>query len=126
MRCLLAAFAAVFLAGCSSSCVDCRTHPVAETIFVTEPASGVSALATVGGRNVRVLLIRAPSIVRLREVFVPEGESVKAVRWRDDGRTLIVETDRERFALDTRSWQLAQIEQHAHDIAASRHARRRS
>jgi hypothetical protein len=54
--------------------------PVAETLFVTEAASGVSALATVGGRNVRVLLVRPPSIVLLREVFVPRGESVRSVR----------------------------------------------
>ena len=125
MRRLLAAVAASFLAGCSASCVDCRAQPVAETLFVTQADTGVSAVATVGARNVRVLLLRPPSIVLLREVFVPEGESVKSVRWSDDGRALIVETDAARFAVDTRHWQLAQIEQHAGEIAAQRHARRR-
>jgi hypothetical protein len=119
MRRLLAVVAvAAILAGCSASCVDCRAHPVAETIFVTDAASGVSAVATVGARSVKVLLIRPPSIVLLREVFVPEGESVKAVRWSGDGRALIVETDTTRFAVD--------LEQHARDVAASAHARRRS
>ena len=125
MRRLLAVVAALFVAGCSASCMDCRAHPVAETLFVTEPASGVSALATVGGRNVRVLLVRPPSIVLLREVFVPQGEFVKSVRWSENGRTLIVETDASRFALNTRDWHLGQIEQHAGAIAASAHARRR-
>jgi len=122
---LVAVVAALFLAGCSASCVECRAHPVAETLFVTEPASGVSALATVGGRNVRVLLVRPPSIVLLREVFVPRGESVRSVRWSENGRELIVETDASRFALDTRDWRLAHIEQHAREIAVSPHARRR-
>jgi hypothetical protein len=122
---LAAVVAALFLAGCSASCMDCRAHPVAETLFVTEPASGVSALATVGGRNVRVLLVRPPSIVRLREVFVPQGESVKSVRWSEDGRALIVETDVSRFALNTRDWHLAPLEQHARAIAASPRARPR-
>ena len=126
MRRLLVVVAAAFLMGCSASCMDCRSHPVAHTIFVTEPSTGISALATIGGRNVRVLLIRAPSIVLLREVFVPEGETVRAVRWSDDGRALIVETDTARYALDTKSGQRGHLEQHPRDVAASNYARRRS
>jgi hypothetical protein len=38
---------------------------------------------------------------------------------------LIVETDATRFAISTRTWQVAHLEQHARDIAASVHARRR-
>ena len=125
MRRLLAVVAAAFLAGCSASCMDCRAHPVAETIFVTQAATGVSAVATVGGRNVRVLLVRPPSIVLLREVFVPEGETVKSVHWGEGGRALIIETEAMRFALDVGNWKLAQIEQHARGIAVSLDARRR-
>jgi hypothetical protein len=94
-------------------------------IVVQDAQSGVMALSAVGARSVRVLYVRPPSIVLLREVFVPQGEHVTGVRF--DGRpdALIVDTDSARFALDTRTGRLAEIRQQARDIAAEAHARRR-
>jgi hypothetical protein len=71
----VAAVAAV-LAGCSASCVDCRAQPVAETILRHGCRQRrVPRLRSVGARSVKVLLIRPPSIVLLREVFVPRAKA---------------------------------------------------
>jgi hypothetical protein len=68
-------------------------------------------VSTVGARNVRVLLVRGPSIVRLCEVFVPDGETVSGVHWQQvDGR-LIIETQATRFALDPSTGRFARVAQ---------------
>ena len=64
------------------------------------------AVATAGARNVRVLHVDGGSIVRLREVFVPDGEAIAAIAWSDDGRELIVATRGPVYALDTRTWRI--------------------
>jgi hypothetical protein len=97
-----------------------------QPIVASDAASGVMALSAVGARNVRVLYVRPPSIVLLREVFVPAGEHVIGVHFADTHDALIVDTDAERLALDTHTWRLAQIHQEARDVAAGvPHARRR-
>jgi hypothetical protein len=116
----IAAVAALFCAACAA---PPATAP--RSIMATDARSGVMAVSAVGARNVRVLYVRPPSIVLLREVFVPEGEHVTAVRFAGSADALIVDTDAERFALDTHTWRLAQIRQEARGVAAGAHARRR-
>ena len=57
-------------------------------------------------RNVRVLRVSGGSVVRLREVFVPEGEAIAGIAWSDDGREVIVTTRGPGLAVDTRTWRV--------------------
>lgn len=100
-------------------------HAVAQrAIVVSDATSGVTAVSAVGARSVRVLYVRPPSIVLLREVFVPAGERVTGVRFAGTPDALIVDTDAARFALDTHTWRLAQIPRQARGVAAADRARR--
>lgn len=111
MRCV-PLLLALLLAGCSTP--DGPPARDAAPILVTDARTGLVAVSSVGARNVRVLLVRAPSIVRLREVFVPHGEGVASVHWADG--TLIVETGATRFALDPATGRLARL---ADDLPAA-------
>lgn len=108
-------------------CVACAAppRPAPDALVASDADSGVMAISAVGARNVKVLYVRPPSIVLLREVFVPEGEHVTGVHFSGAAGALIVDTDLERFALDTHTWRLAQLRQEARDIASSGRARRR-
>lgn len=109
----------------------CAPHPAPPAalaapvvpVIASDTASGMSAVYTPGTRNVRVLIVRPPSIVLLREVFVPAGEAITAVRWSDSG--LIVDTADERFALDTRTWKLASRAAFSQHLTAGARGRRR-
>jgi hypothetical protein len=106
-------------------CAACAAPQVVapQAIVASDAASGVMAVSAVGARNVRVLYMRPPSIVLLREVFVPEHEQVTGVHFAGSSDALIVDTDAERFALDTHTWRLAQVRQQAR-VAESVRARR--
>jgi hypothetical protein len=108
-------------------CAACAAppQPAPDALVATDAQRGVMAVSALGARNVRVLYVRPPSIVLLREVFVPQGEHVTGVHFSGGAGALIVETDLERFALDTRTWRLAQIRQEARDVASTGRARRR-
>jgi hypothetical protein len=64
------------------------------------------AVASTDARNLRVLYVSGGSIVRLREVFVPEGEAIAGIAWSDNGRDVIVTTRGGAFAVDTRTGRL--------------------
>ena len=117
MRCTFVVLLAVLVAGCSGP-ERPSPPPLAVPILVSDAPSGLVAVSAVGARNVRVLLVRGPSIVRLREVFVPEGETVTAVRWTDGAAALIVETGDMRFALDPATGRLARLAPDARGLAA--------
>jgi len=109
-RALALVLVCAFVAGCTDA-PPSPAVPPGTSILVADASSGLVAVASPGARNVRVLLVRGPSIVRLREVFVPEGETVSAVHWqRPDGR-LIIETDAMRFALDPSTGHMARLAQ---------------
>ena len=120
MRSCVAAFVAILLLDA------CARLPAAgarvEPIMVARP-DGLTAVSAVGARSVKLLLVRPPSIVLLREVFVPEGETVVRVGWSRTAAALIVETDVARFALDPRTGRLAQPGPFAAPVVASRGAR---
>jgi hypothetical protein len=93
----LAAF--VFNAGCSNP------NPT-DTFVATSPDGARVAVASVGMRNIRVLRVSGGSVVRLREVFVPEGEVIAGIEWSPDGRDVIVTTRGSGLAVDTRTWRI--------------------
>lgn len=105
----------VLLASCLAACAPAPDAGLAVPVLACDRATDLCAVYTPGQRGVKVLLVRSPSIVLLREAFVPAGEAITEVRWSPGG--LIVETAGERFALDTRTWTLAAV-------AALPHARR--
>ena len=104
----VAVLATLLVAGCTDVPTDAAATPGA-SLLVSDPSTGLVAVSSVGARNVRVLLVRPPSIVRLREVFVPDGETVSAVHWQAGDRRLIIETDAMRFALDPSTGRLARL-----------------
>jgi hypothetical protein len=108
-------------------CVACAAPPAAapQAIVATDARSGVMALSAVGARNVRVLYVRPPSIVLLREVFVPDGEHVIALQFAGSADALIVDTGASRFALDTHTWRLALVGEASPGVAATARAQRR-
>jgi hypothetical protein len=102
-RHVAAAFVAATLllaGGCGEQCCN-------DALVARSPDGTRIAVATVGARNVRVLYVNAPSIVRLHEAFVPEGAPIGGIAWSDDGRELIVRTSGPAFAIDTRTWRVA-------------------
>jgi hypothetical protein len=105
---LVVVLAALSVAGCTDAPSDRGVAPGA-SLLVSDPTTGLVAVSSVGARNVRVLLVSGPSIVRLREVFVPDGETVSAVHWQVGGSRLIIETDAMRFALDPSTGRLARL-----------------
>lgn len=110
MRQLLpvALVAAALAAGCTDAPSDRGAMPGA-SLLASDPSTGLVAVSSVGARNVRVLFVRGPSIVRLREVFVPDGETVSTVHWQAGDGRLIIETDAMRFALDPSTGRLARL-----------------
>lgn len=76
------------------------------------------AVATAGTRNVRVLYLSGASIVRLREVFVPEGEAIVSIAWSNDGRAVIVTTRGPTFAVDTRTWRVEAGAERGREVAS--------
>jgi len=109
MRCLpVLVLATLLVAACTDAPPDRAAAPGA-SLLVQDPTTGLVAVSSVGARNVRVLYVRGPSIVRLREAFVPEGQAVSAVRWQPGASRLIIETDATRFALDPSTGQLARL-----------------
>ena len=100
--------ASLLVAGCSDAPPAPGYAPGA-SILVADAPSGLVAVASPGARNVRVLLVRGASIVRLREVFVPEGETVSGVHWRHADGRLIIETHAMRFAFDPSTGHLARL-----------------
>jgi WD40 repeat protein len=95
----VAAAAFAFAAGC-------RAPPASDTLVATSPDGDRIAVASAGMRNLRVLRVSGGSIVRLREVFVPEGEVIYGITWSEDGRNVIVTTRGPGFAVDTRTWRV--------------------
>lgn len=93
------------------------------TALPRHDGSGLVAVYAVGGRNVRVLIVRPPSIVLAHESFVPSDQLIRSVHWTDAG--LIIETNAERFALDTHTWVLASFPSPSDGVASAR-ARPRS
>jgi hypothetical protein len=77
-----------------------------DTLVARSPDGSRIAVASAGMRNVRVLRVSGGSVVRLREVFVPEGEAVAGIAWSDDGREVIVTTRGPGLAVDTRTWRV--------------------
>ena len=112
MRHLLpvALLATLLVAGCTDAPSDRGAAPGA-SLLASDPSTGLVAVSSVGARNVRVLFVRGPSIVRLREVFVPDGETVSAVHWQAGDGRLIIETDAMRFALDPSTGHMARLAQ---------------
>jgi hypothetical protein len=113
MRICAIHLAALLVTACAVPDRDAPAPTARPPIVLADPATGVMAVTALGARNVRVLYVRPPSIVLMREVFVPAGHGVTAVRFAGDGDALIVETDAERFALDTHTWRLAPIHRQA-------------
>ena len=105
---LVLVLATLLVAGCTDAPSTVPPVP-GPALLVTDASTGLVAVSAVGARNVRVLLVRGPSIVRLREVFVPDGETVSAVHWQGGDGRLIIETDAMRFALDPSTGRLARL-----------------
>lgn len=100
---ILAATITALLIGATGAC----GAPSSEKSLVAKAPDGMRiAVATAGARNVRVLHVDGGSIVRLREVFVPEGEAIAAIAWSDDGRELVVTTSGPMYAVDTQTWRI--------------------
>jgi hypothetical protein len=100
--------AVALLALCTAACVGSPAGgAVTAPVLACDAQGGLCAVYTPGARNVRVLLVRPPSIVRMREVFVPAGDAVAGAHWTPDG--LIVDTERDRYALDPRTGTLAAL-----------------
>ncbi len=98
-RALMALLIAV-LVGTTSAC----SAPSAAGSLVARAPDGMRiAVATEGARNVRVLHVDGGSIVRLREVFVPDGAAIAAIAWSDDGRELLVTTRGPMYAVAART-----------------------
>jgi hypothetical protein len=104
----VAVLATLLVAGCTDAPPEPAATPGA-SLLASEPSTGLVAVSSVGACNVRVLFVRGPSIVRLREVFVPDGETVSAVHWQAGDGRLIIETDATRFALDPSTGRLARL-----------------
>ena len=96
--------------------------PAAAARMTRDTGSDRVAVYTPGTRAVRVLLVRPPSIVLLREVFVPADAAITGVRW--SGADLLIDTTDERLALDTRTWTLAARAASAGATASARGRRR--
>jgi len=112
----VATIAAVAVLGLTAG----RGVPAAPAAIVATAPDGIRlAVASPGARNVRVLYVCGGSIVRLREVFVPEGEIVAGLTWSDDGRTVVVATRGPAIAIDTRTWRVAPDSAHAGAAAAT-------
>ena len=120
----VAVLATLLVAGCTNAPSDPAATPGA-SLLASDPSTGLVAVSSVGARNVRVLFVRPPSIVRLREVFVPDGETVSSVHWQSGDSRLIIETDATRFALDPSTGRLARVARGPAGLARSAGSARR-
>jgi hypothetical protein len=118
MRAFVATMGTIMLAAVLGFAAGCGAHATPATLVATAPDGVRIAVASSGARNVRVLHVSGGSIVRLREVFVPEGEAIAAIGWSDDGRSVIVTTRGPQFAIDTRTWRVDGGSARAHADAA--------
>ena len=112
MRTLASLLLACLLAACAPS----PSAPA--TTVPRDDGSGLVAVYSVGGRSVRVLIVRPPSIVLAHEAFVPAGESVRAVHWEASG--LVIETSAQRYSLDAHTWSIAARADPADGVASAR------
>ena len=106
MRSLLHLLTAAVVGASIGITVACGAPRPDGVLVVKAPEGMRIAVATSGARNVRVLHIDGGSIVRLREIFIPEGEAIAAIAWSEDGRELIVTTRGPMYAVDTRTWRV--------------------
>ena len=106
MRSLFQTAVTIGVAAVLGFAAGCGAHATPGTLMATAPDGERIAVASAGARNVRVLHVSGGSIVRLREVFVPQGEAISAIAWSEDGRTVIVTTRGPAFAVDTRTWRI--------------------
>jgi dipeptidyl aminopeptidase/acylaminoacyl peptidase len=120
MRSLARVLAAAMVAALISAA--CGVPSAGDSLAARAPDGMRIAVATAGARNVRVLHVDGGSIVRLREVFVPDGETIAAIAWSDDGRDLVVTTRGPMYAVDTRTWRIEPSAHHQRRVA--RDARR--
>jgi len=119
VRSLAVALLAFFTVACTGAPAGGTAAPV----LSCDAQGDLCAVYTPGARSVRVLLVRPPSIVLMRERFVSAGEAIRQVQWR--GATLVIETSRDRYALDTRTGTLVSAGP-SQDMTASTRARRGS
>ena len=106
MRTLFSMVAAILAAAVFGITAGCDVSAAPGTLAASAPDGMRIAVATAGSRNVRVLHVSGGSIVRLREVFVPEGDAVLGIAWSADGRNVIVTTRGPVFAVDTQTWRV--------------------
>ena len=97
---------AVIAASVLGLTAGCGAPAAPDTLVATSPDGSRIAVASAGMRNLRVLRVSGGSVVRLREVFVPEGEAIAGIAWSEDGRNVIVTTRGPRLAVDTRTWRV--------------------
>jgi len=101
-RLTAAVVVACLLGGCDPAP---RGHP----IMASAPQTRLMAVSAEGSSYVRILHVDGGSIVLMRSVFMPPGETVRAVTWSSDEREALITTSGEVLALDTRTWRLASL-----------------
>jgi len=106
MQTLFFAVVVAIAAAVLEVCGGCSAGATSETLVATSPDGARIAVASAGMRNVRVLRVSGGSVVRLREVFVPEGEVIAGIAWSDDGRSVIVTTRGPNLEIDTQTWRV--------------------
>jgi hypothetical protein len=106
MRSLIRVLTATVVAALIGATGACSAPSAGGSLIAQAPNDKRIAVATAGARNVRVLHVDGGSIVRLREVFVPDGEAIVAIGWSGDGRELIVTTRGPMYAVDTQTWRI--------------------
>jgi len=104
MRTPLPKLATIVAAAVLALAAGCGAPAAPDTLVATAPDGVRIAVASAGGRNVRVLYVSGGSIVRLREVFVRDGEAVAGIAWSEDGREVIVSTRGPGLAVNARTW----------------------
>lgn len=106
MRLLARLIVAPALAALLAAVGGCEAPPAAGVLVARSPDGMRIAVANSGARNVRVLHVNGPSIVRLHEGFVPDGEAIVSIAWSGDGRDVVVATRGATYALDTKTGRL--------------------
>jgi hypothetical protein len=106
MRSLIRVLTATMVSALVCATGACGAPSAEGSLVAQAPDDMRIAVATAGARNVRVLHVDGGSIVRLREVFVPDGEAIAAIGWSDDGRELIVTTRGPMYTVDTQTWRI--------------------
>ena len=114
---ILAAVAAAAVLGLAAGR---GTSGTPDTLVATSPDGDRIAVASAGMRNLRVLRVSGGSVVRLREVFVPEGEVIAGIAWSDDGRNVIVTTRGPALAVDTRTWRVEGVTENRQHLSGAK------